>query len=635
MVRRFVLFVAITVVLAGAVTRALAATPTPDQALQLKPIQDDVLYDRPSGADVDRCKVEAETTGGLSGWIVRDGSGRLLRRFLDTNRDRKLDLWSYYKDGVEVYRDVDSNSNGKADQYRWLGTAGIRWGIDKDENGAIDEWKMISAEEVTAEVVAALRNGDAGRFQRLLLTSSELDSLGLGPERTAKLKTKLASAFAGFASLASRQKIVSANSQWINFGGSKPGVLPAGTDGSTKDVTVYDNVAAVIETGDKHGQVVIGTLVRVGDNWRVIDLPQNLLSAQGNAVTAGFFFQAPPAQQTEIVASGETGLSKEAQQLLTQLEAIDQSLATATTEQQQAELNERRAELLEKLVAAAVRAEDRKNWIRQLADTVNAAVQSGSYPGGVARLASFHQSLAKDSAAANEAAYVKFRWMNAAYTVSLQKPDADYAKIQEKWLTDLEAFVKDHPTSEDAAEAMLQLALAEEFAGKDDEAKQWYGRIAKEFQSLPTAKKAAGAITRLESVGKSVQVRGGTADGKFVDLAQYRGKTVLVHYWATWCEPCKQEFGLLKDLQAKYAGRGFELIGVNLDNDAQDLVKYLNGHRLPWPQLHEEGGLDSRLANELGILTLPTMILVDKEGNVISRKIHAAELDAELSKRLR
>ena len=55
-------------------------------------------------------------------------NGKILRKFVDTNGDNIVDQWGYFNDGVEVYRDIDSNFNGKADQYRWLNTAGTRWG---------------------------------------------------------------------------------------------------------------------------------------------------------------------------------------------------------------------------------------------------------------------------------------------------------------------------------------------------------------------------------------------------------------------------------------------------------------------------------------------------------------------------
>src|SRR5690606_23946659 len=152
----------------------------------------DVKYDQPTREEAEKATVSNETIGGLSGWVVRGDSGQILRRFLDTNGDNKVDQWCYYKDSIEVYRDIDSDFNGKADQYRWLGTGGIRWGLDRDEDGQIDEWKLISAEEVTAEVVAALRDGDANRFKLLLITPTELANLGLSEEQTKELQEKVA-----------------------------------------------------------------------------------------------------------------------------------------------------------------------------------------------------------------------------------------------------------------------------------------------------------------------------------------------------------------------------------------------------------------------------------------------------------
>ena len=202
-------------------------------------------------------------------------------------------------------------------------------------------------------------------------------------------------------------------------------------------------------------------------------------------------------------------------------------------------------------------------------------------------------------------------------------------------LKDLEEFVSEFPTSQDSAEAMLQLAIAEEFAGEEDKAKEWYQKIVQAAPKTPIADKAAGAKRRLDSVGKPIDIMGQTLKGRSLKLSTYRGKVIALHYWATWCEPCLRDMRELKRLQARYGDQGFIPVGVNLDNDKEAAAKYLKKNRHPWPQLFEPGGLDSRLANELGVLTLPTMLLVDKRGKVVNRSVHANELEGELEKILR
>jgi hypothetical protein len=122
----------------------------PDQmvvtGLSYSPRQSNVNYDRVEAKDEARCTGKYETRNGADGLMIYAPDGQLLRRFADSNGDRNVDQWCYFKDGIEVYRDIDSDFNGVADQYRWLGTEGIRWGIDKNEDGKIDSWKLISPE---------------------------------------------------------------------------------------------------------------------------------------------------------------------------------------------------------------------------------------------------------------------------------------------------------------------------------------------------------------------------------------------------------------------------------------------------------------------------------------------------------
>ncbi|MCA9107975.1 MAG: hypothetical protein KDA83_21365, partial [Planctomycetales bacterium] len=401
-----------TAVLAFSPT-SIWASPTVEQALALKPIQVDVDYDIPTAESAAKCKIEAARDLG-SGWIVREETGQMLRRFLDTNNDKKLDQWSYFKDGIEVYRDVDANFNGKADQYRWLGTSGTRWGLDKNEDGVIDSWKVISPEETTAEVVAALREGDAGRFTRLLLTTAELAQLGVGKSLEADLASRIKAAEEGAAALVKSQKMVTGDSKWLQFGGTRPGVIPIGADGATKDLVAYDNAAAIVDSAGKHSQVSIGTLVRLGDGWRLIDLPKSEASA-------GFFYTSVD-RAPDVIEGNGSNLSSAMQSLIGELEKIDKQLTESSDSTSLAKLNQSRADVLEKIANQSTSNEERATWTRQFADSVSAAIQSGEYPDGVNRLKKTVEDLARDRETADLVPYVKFQYLSADYSQKLQSP---------------------------------------------------------------------------------------------------------------------------------------------------------------------------------------------------------------------
>src|SRR5207302_6570743 len=124
---------------------AWAAPPTLAELLSVRPHQEGVPYSTPSLPEQSSCTRDLEKGKHSSGWRVRDAQGRTLRLFVDTNGDGHVDVWSYYQDGVEVYREIDATFHGKPDQFRWLNTGGMKWGIDVNGDFKIDAWKIISA----------------------------------------------------------------------------------------------------------------------------------------------------------------------------------------------------------------------------------------------------------------------------------------------------------------------------------------------------------------------------------------------------------------------------------------------------------------------------------------------------------
>ncbi len=387
----------------------------------------------------------------------------------------------------------------------------------------------------------------------------------------------------------------------------------------------------MFQDGDKSGQLMVGTLVRVDDAWRLVELPS--LGTDGETVqqSNGNFFNPGGMASSESIASA--GVGEKTQELVNELEKVDELLAKTEKASDIEKLHEQRATAVERLIESSGNASDRETWVRQLVDTLSVAAQTGAYPDGAKRL----RLVAKKFAADNDSlrAYVDYQAIGTEYVVR-QTPDADFAKVQEWYLDALNGFVDRYPETPEAAQAWLQLALSKEFEDKEEDALKFYKKVASSFPGSTEGDKAAGAVRRLESVGKQVNLQGTSMDGKSFSLSSLRGKPIVLHYWATWCEPCKQDMKLLRQLQARYNKAGLRIVGVNVDQTRDLAEGFMKEAKLPWTQLFEEGGLEiSPLATAFGVQTLPTMMLIGADGKVIRHNVRAAELDGELEKMLK
>ncbi|MBX3423452.1 MAG: redoxin domain-containing protein [Pirellulaceae bacterium] len=595
------------------------------KALSFKPRQADVNYEKVSADEVGKCKLEKVARDDGKGFWVTGPAGQPLRWFVDTNGDNKPDRWCYFNAGDEVYRESDTNFNGTADEYRWLNTEGMRWGIDSDEDGTIDSWRIISAEEISYEVIQALATGDIKRFQRLLPTEAQIEGLALGSAMTDSLKARVQTARDQFPGWMRQQQLVTATSRWTNFGADKPGIVPAGTAASKQDIVVYENAVALFDNDGEARQLIIGTLIQVDGSWRLASLPRKVGDNATSEDTGVFFNVSYNPRGQNSTAETEMGISKSLEALVVELQGIDDKLNGDVNDK--ASLHARRADVLDKLIASAQSADDRAIWIEQMADTVSAAAQIGEYPDGTNRLRKFSAKLKENGADASSLAYVEFRRITAEHNLDMQQPGAKFEELNEAYLASLRGFIEEYPQAEDSAEAILQIALAAEFNGDAKEAARWYDRAAKGYASSDSGKKAAGALRRLNLEGKPFSIAGTTLDGKTFNSNAFRDRPVVYHCWASWCEGCKADMRALKELQAKYAKHKLLIVGVNLDKERAQADQFIKQNPYPWPHIHDPGGLDSSLATSYGILTLPVNIVVDKNGNVVKSGAHWTELD--------
>jgi thiol-disulfide isomerase/thioredoxin len=153
---------------------------------------------------------------------------------------------------------------------------------------------------------------------------------------------------------------------------------------------------------------------------------------------------------------------------------------------------------------------------------------------------------------------------------------------------------------------------------------------------VKSAKRMEGTARRLRLPGNEMELKGTLLSGGELDWASYRGKVVLVDFWATWCGPCIGELPNVKEQYELYHERGFDVVGVSLDSTREALEKYLEKDPLPWVQLFDEssGGWDHPMATHYGVSGIPTAMLVDKEGKVISLRARGDELGKLLEQHL-
>lgn len=133
------------------------------------------------------------------------------------------------------------------------------------------------------------------------------------------------------------------------------------------------------------------------------------------------------------------------------------------------------------------------------------------------------------------------------------------------------------------------------------------------------------ADSKLAMIGKSAPDFSSTdINGNPITLKDYRGKVVLLDFWATWCGPCIAEMPNVKKIYNTHKDMGFVVIGISLDDDASEVCDFLKECELPWRQIFD--GQDGHLKKLFQIRGIPSLWLIDREGKVISYKTRGAAL---------
>ena len=212
---------------------------------------------------------------------------------------------------------------------------------------------------------------------------------------------------------------------------------------------------------------------------------------------------------------------------------------------------------------------------------------------------------------------------------------AKNAGEQAKVLAEMQALVKAQPESDELA--MTVMMMSQQHAATPELRKEAQ-RILMEDLKSETAKQMAEQMAAQQKLaameGKPLTIAGVKHDGGTLSTADWKGKVVLVDFWATWCGPCIAELPRVKKVYADYHDKGLEILGVSCDEQAGDLTEFLTSNKdMPWPQLFDKNKPGWHpLATEYGISGIPTMFLIDRKG--VLRSVTARENFEEMIPKL-
>ena len=143
-------------------------------------------------------------------------------------------------------------------------------------------------------------------------------------------------------------------------------------------------------------------------------------------------------------------------------------------------------------------------------------------------------------------------------------------------------------------------------------------------------------VAALKNVGIGQPAPGfsqNTPEGKMVSLADYRGKYVLVDFWASWCGPCRAENPAVTKVYNEYKGRNFDILGVSLDNKKtrEKWVQAIADDHLAWTQVSDLKGFENAAAQRYAVHGIPQNFLVGPDGKIVAVNLRGESLKATLA----
>jgi thiol-disulfide isomerase/thioredoxin len=203
----------------------------------------------------------------------------------------------------------------------------------------------------------------------------------------------------------------------------------------------------------------------------------------------------------------------------------------------------------------------------------------------------------------------------------MQSAVAEAQKLQSKgmevMLGDFEKRLreiqKEFPTRGEIYGALMEIA---QMSGGETSTRLIAEIIAAKNAPKEIQEVALGMKRKLDLIGKPVDIQFTATDGRKINLAEMKGKVILIDFWATWCGPCVAEIPNVVAAYEKLNPKGFEIVGISFDEDKDALASFVKKKKMPWAQFFDGAGWKNKFGQSFGINSIPSMWLIDKKGNL-------------------